>query len=546
MKKVNYRYTILIGVLCFLTACVDLDTKPTDMVTSKTYFSTQTEVESALSGIYNTFREGILYGGGDCLISMFDVTDQMWSGYNDTPAAMNYLASETRVNSLWWILTRGIERANVLLDKIDGPAMNDSVRTVIKGETKFLRAYYYFLLVQNFGAVPLKTAPTASVNDIYIERTAADKVYDFVYKEMKESEAMVRSVTALNQAGSVNKSAVQGILARVSLAWAGFPNNATQTDEQIKTHYADALFWSEKVINSGLHSLNPDYAQVFINLIQNKYDLKESIWEVEFYTDGASGVYGAQLAGNLGVNNGINQNLTPYGYSGAQYKAQPKLYFMFEDNAQYKDVRRDWSIADFRYNTPKNGGVNYGPDTELLVKAYPPPVVDKRFFVERWIGKYRRSYELLDNSAKIKNSNGTNFPLLRYADVLLMAAEAENELNGPTAKASDYLNQIRNRAKASPVIGIGQKDEFRKIIQDERFMELCFEGQRRTDLIRWGILVQTLRDMVDYNKKGYGSLGSYDPRCNTCGINVSEKYYYLPIPTREMSLNSRLTQNPGW
>jgi hypothetical protein len=141
-----------------------------------------------------------------------------------------------------------------------------------------------------------------------------------------------------------------------------------------------------------------------------------------------------------------------------------------------------------------------------------------------------------------------------------MAAEAENEINGPTPKAYDYLNRVRSRAQASPRYNLAGKEAFRLAIEEERTLELCFEGFRRTDLIRWGKFVETLQEVVykvNAGPQGYTPVngnpplpttltGAWDSRCATTGRNVSSKHIYFPIPVREMSLNNQLEQNQGW
>ncbi|MCK0146481.1 RagB/SusD family nutrient uptake outer membrane protein [Arenibacter sp. F26102] len=533
MKK--YILSIHIILVGLLTSCVKLDTEPTDMASSLTYFSNETEVEYALNGIYDKIGSNYIFGGGDCLSTMFDVTDQAWRSTSVSITSYDYPASDVRVSIIWRELYIGIERANILLKNIDDADMEQDAKNVVIGEAKFLRAFYYFMLVQNYGAVPLKTEPTQSANDVYFERTNASEVYDFIYAEMVEAESLVNPITDYSYAERVTKSAVQGILARVSLYRAGFLNRKDKSAEQIQEYYENALFWAEKVINSGLHDLNPDYAQVFINLIQDQYETQESIFEIGHFTDGASGVFGTAEIGDLGNNNGIAQRILEYGYSGAQYRITAKLYNAFEYNDQYQDTRRDWCIASYRFVRDSNP-----PVKEYWSEVYVGTSEDPNRVVNRNIGKFRREYELQED--KIKNYNSTNNPLLRFSDVLLMAAEAENELNGPTPKAHEYLNRVRNRAQVSEIENISSKEAFLDILQDERYTELCFEGFRRMDLIRWGILVEEMREMVDYNNANNLAYSVY----NRSGLNISEKDYYLPIPVRELSLDPLLTQNPGW
>ncbi|PWJ57748.1 putative outer membrane starch-binding protein [Dyadobacter jejuensis] len=510
MKKIISIFIIYCGL--FVSSCT-LDTVPVDFIASEYYFSNEEQCTLALTGVYDRMD----YNYATNLCTLFDTADEMWAFGTIGPWVNSFYSSDTRISSFWKQMYEGIERANMLLDKIDDADMDDSRRMVIKGEAKFLRAYYYFMLVQNFGDVPFKTTATASASDLFYPRVSSDEIYDFIYDEMVEAEAMVAPITSYDYAEHASKSAVQGMLARVSLYMAGFPNNRTEK-------YADALKWSEKVIQQGFHTLNPDYSQVFINLIQDKYDTKESIWEIGFRTTGASDSY--YEFGEMGNTNGIYQNILEYGAATGTFKVYGALWNKYDT----LDTRRDWAIApyDFVYNSN-------------------PP--EKRYFDStkatnsRYIGKYRREYELSAN--KQKRANGTNYPLLRYADVLLMAAEAENEVNGPSLKALGYLNQVRERAQAPLISDVASKDTFRKILQDERSLELCFEGLRKQDLKRWGILIPTMKDLAKYIRDTETN-ATIVTRATLPLDNVTEQHYYYPIPLREMNLNKLLTQNPGW
>ena len=126
-----------------------------------------------------------------------------------------------------------------------------------------------------------------------------------------------------------------------------------------------------------------------------------------------------------------------------------------------------------------------------------------------------------------------------------MAAEAENEVNGPTGIAHQYLTEVRLRAKASTFTGISSKEEFRAIIQDERSRELCYEGQRRMDLRRWGILIPHMKALSEYIKSTEPN-ATFKMRASLAADNLSEQHLYFPIPQREITLNPLLTQNPGW
>lgn len=512
---VSIAVLISVSVGSFMFSSCSLNTEPEDFIAPAYYYNNESECEMALTAIYDMMN----YNYAASICSYFDTADESWATGTTGTWLYNYFPSDGRVSSFWNTLFTGIERANLLLANIDKANGDEIQLKRIKGEAKFLRAYYYFMLVQLWGDVPLRTEPTASASDIYYPRTPANEIYNFIYDEMVEAESMVGQITDFQYAERVSKSAVQGMLARVCLFMAGSQNNRTEK-------YQDAIDWSEKVILSGLHSLNPDYSQVFINMIQDKYDIKESIWEIGFRTTGTTDTYWE--FGEMGNINGIKQDYLQYGMSTGTYS----VYYSLWKKYQPGDLRRDWAIAPFSYKWKTNPPEKVYYDTTIVNMNVN-------------IGKYRREYELTPAESKQKRATGTNCPLLRYSDVLLMAAEAENEVNGPTTKALQYLNEVRLRANASEITGISGKEEFRQIIQDERSRELCFEGLRRMDLIRWGLLIPTMKNLAIYVRETYTNATLRD-RCVVPCDNIEEKHLYFPIPQRDMNLNKLLVQNPGW
>ena len=160
--------------------------------------------------------------------------------------------------------------------------------------------------------------------------------------------------------------------------------------------------------------------------------------------------------------------------------------------------------------------------------------------------KFRREYEA---DKKGKTFTSINFPLMRYSDVLLMVAEAENEANAvPTTLAYNCLNDVRSRAGIATIAeGSLDKDGFRQAVKDERAMELCFELTRRHDLIRWGEFVTNMKEIpVKYNDSKKWKQINVNPVLDYFS-KVDEKYNYFPIPDQEMSVNKKITENnPGW
>ncbi len=490
-----------------------LDRKP-NFLGPESYYTNEGEVKSALAGVYDIVGQESMWGG-QIPIRHNATTDESFFSYTTFPSGpfrYNYDASDPYVASLWKNLYVGIERANTLLFNLDKAGLDNAQKAVVRGETLFLRAFYYFTLVQFYGDVPLKLEPSVSVNNVDVARTPSKEVYAQIIADMKEAETLVKTASEIGSSGQISKSAVRGILARVYLTMAGAPLHDTEK-------YRDAREWALKVKESGEHMLNPDYKQIFINECADIEDYKECIWEAEAYGNNTDPF---REGGRIGNENGVLCRSTDdkvvgyaYGFNSTTYRQ----YYLYDP----VDVRRDWTISTYSMNA---GGVK---TTLAATNIY-----------GRNCAKWRREYETV--SPKNKTYTPTNFPILRYADVLLMLAEAENEATGATPLAHEALNLVRSRAGLADTTIAGQ-DGFRDEIRNERARELCFEGLRKPDLIRWGIFVTTMHDVADEFKTR--ATASYQYAAVNAS-NVNERHLLYPIPLSEMSLNKKMVQNPFW
>jgi|SRR6218665_10804 len=518
MKKI----IILTGVLIAFGSCKKfLDTVPLDSVTPVNYYRNETELNRALAGVYDRLGDFRTYGRGMYSFLTFD--DEHFAKGQTTGFFANQIdASTLEINRCWETLYTGIERANMLLDNIGNAEVSDALRNEIKGQTLALRAYYYFLLVDMWGGVPLKLVSTKSPTEPPLPRSSIAEVYAQIVKDLKEAEDLTRPISYYGFNGKVSKTAVQAILAKVYLTMAGQPL-------QDVAKYEDAKLYAQKVIESGEHALNADFKQIFINHAQNLYDIRECLWEVEFQGDNQGVI---REGGSLGSYMGIfNQDINSgYGYDIMHITA--KLYNSFAA----EDLRRDWVCAPFRYVLTNGVGVktNWQPNE----------------IYERSVGKWRREYEPMPRN---QDYTGTNFPLMRYSDVLLMYAEAENYLNSPTESAYDAINMVRRRGYGKPVAvpdvtadlptGLNKVD-FQEAVRMERLRELSLEAVRKHDLIRWGIYVSTMQQMVT-------TLQATMPATMVTAAvnqarNVTERSVLFPIPNSEISVNPSISQNPGW
>lgn len=522
------RVIIGIMVLTFLSAvsCKKfLDTKPKDFSVPEQYYESESQLNDALAGVYTSLTTTGSYG---LYLSLFLQHGSDEGVYKNTTSAVNAMvydhnSADSYIEISWRELYIGINRANYLLANLHKPEMDEQKRNAIKGEALFLRAFMYFHLVTNWGDVPLFLTPTVDSRKVNNPRTPAIDVYNQVLADLKEANNLVNSHTTNRTPVHISKSAVQAMLARVCLKMAGEPLKDV-------SKYTDARAWADSVIQSNIHTLNPSYSQIFINESADLYDTEhnEVIWEIEFFGNnvGALRIGGRFVNYAAVTNNNVNEGVG-YGRVGAS-----GYLFKLYDTA---DLRRDWAIAPYSFRGNNTAEEVPKADTDIY---------------SRGIGKWRRKYETV--LPRNTDYGPTNFPVIRYADVLLMYAEAENYLNGPTASAYEAFNKVRRRAFGSPLnepseiadlqAGLS-KDEFQQQIMDERARELCFEALRKGDLIRWGKFIPQMKMMeADITQNAPANM-QYTSRAYK---NVSEKHLIQPIPSLELSLNSAMTQNDPW
>jgi hypothetical protein len=526
--KHRYLLSLMILLLCTGSCKKFLDTTPQDFISPVNYYETEVQLTSALAGVYDIL--GSAYSGTILYRLGFEADEGYYArtSPNVGPQFFNHTAGHSDIAGFWKNFYTGINRANVLLANVNKNQKIDvAIRDQIRGEALFLRAYYYFMLVQNYGGVPLILEPTVSAEDTDVARATDKEVYEQILADMKEAEGLVTPITTLGYGGRVNQSAVRGILARVCLYMAGKPLKDV-------SKYAEARSWAKKVMDDAqaAHALNPDYSNVFIKYAADQYDIKESIWEVEYWGNRGDAYLETGWTGY--VNGPASSNpLTGSGYGGV--RATAKLYQTFHA----EDLRRDWSIANFTYNATGPAG------SKTMITA-----TSAASLYNRTSGKFRREYEVV----LPKNGSATpqNFPLLRYSDILLMFAEADNEVNkAPSAEAYNAINMVRKRAFGKLMPGATEPDKFNlsgldytaffEEIVDERARELSFETMRKSDLIRWGIFVTTMNNIGNMLTQ-HVPTAYYKVRFD----NVVDKHVIWPIPTYEMSLNPALVQNPNW
>lgn len=534
----NFIY-ILLGMF-FCTSCNFLDTDTYDYLEEEDIYRDPTGCLAGLAGVYDVLASQGCYGQhlwGDLDAGTDILVYNRPQGKDYIQVSnYNYNNTDNSLKTTWAALYEGINRANDFLGKIsnrtDEECGGASAKAMYMAEAKVLRALFYMNLVAFWGEVPLRLEPTYDLKTQLKKKATQEELYAQIIKDLEEAAPYCLSAKEHATPGRVSQTAVYALLARVYMWQSGYPVKANTWDK--------ALEYARLVRNSGLHRLYPQsmggYQEFFKKMCSNQYDLDayESMWEVEFYGNGQTQ---SNEAGRLGLYIGVQQqtasNNHPYAY--AFYDATKYLFRLYEEN----DERRWWNIADYKYKT-EDGEVYEVPRTDSEKSSEDGNAA-------KWRAKYIPERPLSRNNSSI------NFPIIRYADVLLMIAECANEVNqGPTNEAITALNLVRRRAGASEISLADYPDyiAFKQLVFEERTRELCFEVPRRMELRRHGAdffesQINILKDqsLNSKNKKiGY----DLDHVKAVPAINFAPKHIYFPIPQSELNVNTDCVQRDDW
>lgn len=528
--------SFLVGILSVsTTSCSDfLDPENPSNTAEKQQFDSTADTFSALVGVYNSIMGDNTYGQRMNLILAQSGDDYRTSGdYNANDrrgiSCFGALPSNTELLRPFLDTYAGIERANIVIKNIPiSPVMKTGSEADKKlmnrylGEALTLRAQFYYDLIKNWGDVPMQMEPSADLPTVYLPKTDRDVIYDKILDDLAYASTLVpyRS-EAGTTAQRISKAAVKGLRARIALARAGYslrrnPQVMAQGSNPQK-YYQIAYDECKAIITSGEHKINPSYEGLFRALHTNSQDATNEL----IFAIGAFGG-NSKTDSKIGYYNGLRHDDTDWRSSGG-INVIPVYFYEF---GKY-DVRRDVNIALFRVSGTKQ------EDLQTTVA---------------WNdGKFRKSWTDIKGTSQ---NLGIDWPLLRYADVLLMFAEADNELhNGPSSEAINAVKQVRERAYAGHLADMGtiptDKTGFFNYIVKERMLEFGGEGLRKYDLIRWNLLEtkinetrQKLTDFMNgvgayanvpeviFYKKPSSSVSNYIPT-KTAQQNVLDIDFYL-------------------
>ena len=476
--KTNY---FLVGLLTLsLTACKEqfLDLSPVSAVGTTSFFKTQSDILTALNGAYGALQFNGQYGQFYVVSEIpSDDTNPVLSGsVTDQDEFDKFYVRTTNPYTLarWSDGYRGIYRCNAVIERIGGITMDETLKKRIVGEAKFLRALMYFNLVRVFGDVPLVlTEITDPLQGYEYGRAPVADVYTQIGKDLSDAEGVLPVSYTGADVGRATSGATKSLLGKVYLT---------------QKRYADAAAKLKEVIDRGTYSLLPTYADLFKPANKNS---KESIFEVQ-YKKGNIGE-GSGFANAYAPENSGNAVIT-FGGGGNNHPT-PDLESSYETG----DPRKNVSMASSYVNS-SGATISY-----YYIKKYADPPV-------------------------VNGDSEDNWYVLRYADVLLMYAEALNE-TGKTTEALPFLNQVRKRVGLADKNSTAQID-LRLAIEQERRVELAFEGHRWFDLVRTGRALPVLQ-----------------AKATAIGIKtaLTANNLLFPIPQSQIDINpDKIKQNPGY
>ncbi len=481
------KITIGLSILT-LVSCIGLEEKPQSSLVSQQFYKTEADAIAAVNAVYADLNPS----GQSLYNSLFQIGVEMATDdYMAGPRARNahvraissliHDSSNDRMQELWRQSYAAIKDANAAIDQIEtisSDNINEAIRQRTINEAKFLRALNYFNLVRWFGDVPLILHETSTLDPerINVSQASESEVYAQIEQDLKDAENLPVEYTSADL-GRATSGAAKTVLSKVYL-----------TQEK----WQQAAQKAKEVIDGGKYKLFDDYADVF------NVDKENSIEHI----------FSIQFKGNANFRgNSLASRSAPYEPEGV--------------NGDYAD---ELNVAGglFQSYRKEDRRLEVNFITEMT-----SPVSGKLYILSE--PHFNMYYD--NTCVGAQGQSSINLPLVRYAEVLLIYAEALNELDGPSDATYDAVDQVRRRAGIPALKEITPnltQESFRDSVFEERRKEFVYQYHRWFDLVRRG---------ADYYIKTLKAAGK---------VNAAPRHLHFPIPQRELDLNPNLKQNPDW
>ncbi len=523
IKKMKKSFIFFLALLVLASCDKKLDLFNPNYPTTETFWQTPAQADAGIIAVYNALAlEGTYTRSFPGLCDSRGDDVQGNSPWSDLELVGRFTipSNSAPVEWIWRDHYLVVSRANQVLKQV--PDINSTQfqtghKNRILGQAFFLRALAYFNLINTFQKIPLITEPQSTADKYYPETAAPEAVWNQIIADLKEAENLLPITydgvvgPDAGQRGRATKGAAAGLLAKAYMFTKKYNEAATQLEKFVK---------SGGVLN-GIYSLMPNYRSNFNTANENN---AESLFEVQFSAEGGTdGNWTGEPNANWRQFSAIAVTYAPPGETWGGYSDYEPTRFLYNE---YKSEQTVDGKSDPRLLASIT---SYEPaDNSTLVYGVPWPYSSTSAM---YVRKY--TYDGLGLHQKESfEAGGINYRVLRYADILLLYAEALNELNR-TGEAYPYIQQVRSRANLKNLATVNpamSQEQMRNQIAHERLLEFAIEGQRINDIIRWGWL---------YNATKLASLKQNDTDFNSW---VTGKEY-LPIPFSELNNNQNLSPN---
>jgi hypothetical protein len=582
---------LIVGmIIALFSSCTNefLEEKPENFLSPDNFFTNTQDALVAINGVYGslgtssgwgTYKINMLLADGGTTVQGTRVSGETHAGiaqYISTPSTKSIV-------EIYKYTYIAIQRANLVIARVMEmdrmqTGISEDMQNRIVAEARFLRALSYFNLVRYYGGVPLMNEEVKNMNNLNVPRNSIQEIYTQIIEDLEfakmhlyyKSGSVFEPSYDASDVGRAPRSAALALLSKVYLTAASYKRHSKMDESWNTLQDLNSYQWVDEnayyqlaehnaklvidIANAGGNiGLLDDYAKVFLPAFEND---AESIFSIQFgpalEEGGHLGIWSC-IQGNNKMPEGGYGRINPQPEFSESYIQSYVTTPYFGLDSVNTDPRFVWNIGTIKYKKTK--------------------ILTHKKIKEFTFRKYRLDYAP-------NFTNEINFPVIRYADVLLMYAEALNE-NGKSAEAGAYVNMIRERARkgsdTSTILGApsGMKypasnqpedislalsqSEMRDAILQERKWELCYEGHSRFDELRMGTLLDGVKKLVDYSNatgndqkesyfemvaKGIGAKPTTTPSAPAASITETDRLF--PIPKVEMEINPNLVQNPGW
>jgi len=509
-RWVSLRALYLVPALTIFSSCTNLTEVPQDALTPTTAFRNEAEVLAGVASVYASLR-----GTEWEYINLSEIsTDEIivptrgqdwydngrWLEIHKHTWTGNSGSALEDMNGAWNNLFAGVARSNLMIDVITRAGGANSGATL--AELRTLRAWYYFLLQDLFGAVPLVTTPKVEAT----ARVARDSVFRFIESELKAAGAVLPATRPANEQGRVTKGVADAILASLYLNAQVFTGTVSAAGLTKGTaRWADAIAAADRVINSGVYTLSTDWRK---NFTPDNHDSPENIFVIS-HTAATPG-----LGMSLPMRTLHYNQLAPGPWNG--FATLAETYRAFDP----ADARRNMFLVGQQYSFNTGEAVKDRAGNPLI---FTEDIGNENQALENEGPRFNKFVPL--PGATNGDSHPNNFPFFRLAEMYLIKAEAMNEL-GQTATAIPQVNIVRARhfSPAKPLAAGMSQSQLRTAIFQERLFEFVEEAKRRQDMVRAGTFTNA----------------------HKFKLQSSANRILFPIPATQIQTNPLLTQNPGY